>query len=107
MLRELRSQFDAIVVDSAPLGAGIDAYALGSATGSMLLVLRVGETDRRLANSKLATLDRMPIRILGTVLNDIGESMEFRYYHYLDNYGGAETAPDVALIGSGQNGERK
>ncbi|MCC6316230.1 MAG: polysaccharide biosynthesis tyrosine autokinase [Gemmatimonadaceae bacterium] len=100
MLRELRSQFDAIVVDCAPLGAGIDAYALGSATGSMLLVLRAGETDRRLASARLSTLDRMPIRILGTVLNDIGESPEFRYYHYLDGYGTPETLPDVALIGS-------
>jgi Mrp family chromosome partitioning ATPase len=108
LLRELRSQFDAIVVDCAPLGAGIDAYALGSATGSMLLVLRAGETDRRLAASKLGTLDRMPIRILGAVLNDIGESPEFRYYHYLDGYGTPDNVPEVALIGttSGQNGER-
>lgn len=102
MLRELRSQFDAIVVDCAPLGAGIDAYALGSATGSMLLVLRAGETDRRLAQSKLNTLDRMPIRILGTVLNDIGESPEFRYYHYLEGYGSPDSVPEVALIGSGE-----
>ena len=99
MLRELRSQFDAIVVDCAPLGAGIDAYAMGSATGSMLLVLRAGETDRRLAQQKLNTIDRMPIRILGAVLNDIGESPEFRYYHYLDGYGTPETLPEVALIG--------
>ncbi|MBC7897242.1 MAG: polysaccharide biosynthesis tyrosine autokinase, partial [Cytophagaceae bacterium] len=107
MLRELRSQFDAIVVDCAPLGAGIDAYALGSATGSMLLVLRAGETDRRLAASKLNTLDRMPIRILGTVLNDIGESPEFRYYHYLDGYGTPETLPEIALIGSESGSGRR
>jgi hypothetical protein len=44
----------------------------------------------------------MPIRILGTVLNDIGESPEFRYYHYLDGYGTPETLPEVALIGSEQ-----
>jgi capsular exopolysaccharide synthesis family protein len=108
MLRELRSQFDAIVVDCAPLGAGIDAYAMGSATGSMLLVLRAGETDRRLAQSKLTTLDRMPIRILGAVLNDIGQSPEFRYYHYLEGYGTPESVPEVALVGSGQgsNGDR-
>ena len=103
MLRELRSQFDAIVVDCAPLGAGIDAYALGSVTGSMLLVLRAGETDRRLAQSRLTTLDRMPIRLLGAVLNDIGESPEFRYYHYLEGYGTPETVQEVALVGSGDD----
>ncbi|MGQ0764527.1 MAG: polysaccharide biosynthesis tyrosine autokinase [Gemmatimonadota bacterium] len=97
LLRELRSQFDAIIVDSAPLGAGIDAYALGSATGSMLMVLRAGETDRRLAEAKLSTVDRMPIRLLGAVLNDVGETESFRYYRYLEGYG-APAGEETALL---------
>lgn len=101
LLRELRTQFDAILVDCAPLGAGIDAFAVGSATGNMILVLRAGETDRRLAASKLATLDRLPIRLLGSVLNDIGESPEFRYYHYLEGYSSPDSVPEVGLVGSG------
>lgn len=101
LIRLLREQFDAIIVDSAPLGAGIDPYALGVATGAMLVVLRTGETDRRLAQAKLEVLDRMPVRILGTVLNDIGENPQFKYYYYLEGYGALETAEDrSALIGS-------
>lgn len=111
LLRDLRQQFDAIIVDSAPLGAGIDPFALGVATGAMLIVLRTGETDRKLAQAKLEVLDRMPVRVLGTVLNDIGESPQFKYYYYLEGYGGLETATtdDSALIGSGNgngNGRR-
>ena len=103
LIRDLRQQFDAIIVDSAPLGAGIDPFALGVATGAMLIVLRTGETDRKLAQAKLEVLDRMPVRILGTVLNDIGESPQFKYYYYLEGYGALETATadDSALIGSG------
>ena len=103
LLRDLRQQFDAVIVDSAPLGAGIDPFALGVATGAMLIVLRTGETDRKLAQAKLEVLDRMPVRILGTVLNDIGESPQFKYYYYLEGYGALETATtgDAALIGSG------
>jgi capsular exopolysaccharide synthesis family protein len=102
MVRELRMQFDAIVVDSAPLGAGIDPFALGVATGAMLIVLRTGETDRKLAQAKLEVLDRMPVRILGTVLNDIGENPQFKYYYYLEGYGALEAAHgESALIGSG------
>ncbi len=86
MLRELRTQYDAIIVDSAPLGAGIDAYALGAATGNLVVVLRAGETDRKLAQAKLNVLDRMPIRLLGTILNDIGEMPQFKYYYYLEGY---------------------
>ena len=102
LIRELRTQFDAIIVDSAPLGAGIDAYALGSATGNMVIVLRAGETDRKLAQAKLTVLDRMPIRLLGTILNDIGEMPQFKYYYYLEGYR-ADNAGDTeeALLGSG------
>jgi capsular exopolysaccharide synthesis family protein len=106
LLRDLRQQFDAIIVDSAPLGAGIDPFALGVATGAMLIVLRTGETDRKLAQAKLEVLDRMPVRVLGTVLNDIGESPQFKYYYYLEGYGALETATtgESSLIGSGSNG---
>jgi capsular exopolysaccharide synthesis family protein len=109
LLRDLRQQFDAIICDSAPLGAGIDPFALGVATGAMLIVLRTGETDRKLAQAKLEVLDRMPVRVLGTVLNDIGESPQFRYYYYLEGYGGLETAAtgESALIGSGNGNGRR
>ena len=101
LIRELRTQFDAIIVDSAPLGAGIDAYALGSATGNMVIVLRAGETDRKLAQAKLTVLDRMPIRLLGTILNDIGEMPQFKYYYYLEGYRAESQAEEGALLGSG------
>lgn len=106
LLRDLRQQFDAVICDSAPLGAGIDPFALGVATGAMLIVLRTGETDRKLAQAKLEVLDRMPVRILGTVLNDIGESPQFKYYYYLEGYGALENAvtEESALIGSGSAG---
>jgi Mrp family chromosome partitioning ATPase len=101
----MRQQFDAVIVDTAPLGAGIDPFALGVATGSMLLVLRTGETDRKLAAAKLEVLDRMPVRILGAVLNDIGENPQFRYYYYLEGYGALEAAmtEETALVGSGSS----
>jgi len=107
LVRDLRQQFDAIIVDSAPLGAGIDPFALGVATGAMLIVLRTGETDRKLAQAKLEVLDRMPVRVLGTVLNDIGESPQFKYYYYLEGYGALEAATtgETSLIGNG-NGTR-
>lgn len=102
LLRDLRQQFDAVICDSAPLGAGIDPFALGVATGAMLIVLRTGETDRKLAQAKLEVLDRMPVRVLGTVLNDIGESPQFKYYYYLEGYGALDATPsESALVGSG------
>ena len=79
--------FSAIVVDSPPLGAGVDAYALGAMTGNLVLVLRLGTTDREAAEAKLELLDRLPVRMLGTVLNDVPENSVYASYsYYMDGY---------------------
>ena len=95
MIASLRREFDVILVDSPPLSAGIDAYALGVATGSMMLVLRANYTDRKLAEAKLKVLDRLPVRLIGTTLNDIGSSGEYRYYAY--SYESTKKSDQAAL----------
>ena len=104
LIRSLRSRFDAVIVDTAPLGAGIDPYALGAATGNVALVLRTGRTDRKLAHNKLETLDRMPIRLVGAVLNDVRADSMYKYYSYLDGYGTLEDEepPRIGSAGPGR-----
>ena len=91
----LRGRFEVIIIDTPPLGAGIDPFVLGTATGNLALVLRAGETDRQLAEAKLQVLDRLPIRLLGAILNDVrvGEGA-YKYYAYSYGYlaGDEETA---------------
>jgi capsular exopolysaccharide synthesis family protein len=86
LIGELRERFDVILVDSPPLGAGVDPFVLGVATGTMLIVLRTGATDRKMAEAKLKLLERLPIRRLGAVLNDIRAQGVYRYYTYLYGY---------------------
>jgi polysaccharide biosynthesis transport protein len=81
-LADLQQRFDAIIVDTPPLGAAVDPFVLGSATGNMLLVLRAGQTDRNLAEAKLKLVNRLPIRVLGTVLNAMVVGEGSRYYAY-------------------------
>jgi len=100
LVAELRPAYDAIIVDSAPLGAGMDAFALGATTGQMLIVLRAGVTDRRLASAKLKVLDRLPVAIAGAVLNDVKAEGAYRYYSYLPGYDEAEE-PDAVLATDG------
>ena len=99
LMAELKGAFNVILVDSPPLGAGIDPFVLGAATGHMVLVLRSGETDRAMAEEKLKLVDRLPIRLLGAVLNDVdtGES-GYKYYSYVYGYT-AEDEP--AQVGAG------
>jgi len=76
-----------IVVDTPPLGAGVDALVLASLAGSLLLVLRLGKTDRELAEVKIDLLRQSPLRVLGAVLNDVREGSEYRAYgYYMDGY---------------------
>ncbi len=86
LIRMARAQFDAIVVDSAPLGAGVDAFVLGTVTENMVVVLRSGGTDRRLARAKLELADRLPINVVGAVLNDVPATGAYEYYSYLAGY---------------------
>ena len=82
LLTSLRATYDVIIVDSPPLAAGVDAYALATATGALLLVLRSGVSNRVLTGTKLSVLDRLPVRVLGAVLNDVREGGAYRYYSY-------------------------
>jgi Mrp family chromosome partitioning ATPase len=62
-----------------------------------LVVLRSGVTDRELAEAKLDALDRLPIRVLGAVLNDIRPGGHNRYYHYqyyTPGYEARDESPD-------------
>ena len=90
-MAEMKVRYNVIILDSPPLGAGIDPFVLSTATGHMLLVLRSGETERALAEAKLKLLDRLPIRMLGAVLNDISATEgAYRYYGYVYGYSAEE-----------------
>ena len=95
LMTELQRRFEAVIVDCSPLGAGIDPFVLGAATGNMLLVLRAGESNRKLAEAKLKLITRLPIRLLGVVLNDVHMGGDFQYYAY--SYSDPEQAKLPAL----------
>jgi capsular exopolysaccharide synthesis family protein len=86
LMRDLRPDYDVILVDSPPLGACVDPMILGTLTRNLVLVLRTGSTDRALAESKLDVLDRLPVRVVGAILNDVSQNGQYRYYSYIAGY---------------------
>jgi Mrp family chromosome partitioning ATPase len=83
----LRREFPVIIVDTPPLGAGVDAFVLATITGHLVMVLRSGMTNRHLVEAKLDVLSRLPVRVLGAVLNDVRAGPEYRdYSYYLEGY---------------------
>lgn len=85
-VQQLSDAYDVVIVDTPPLAAGIDAYAISAVAGRVLMVLRMGQTERRLAAAKLATLDRLPVEVVGAVLNAVPRTPEFQYYVYSPGY---------------------
>lgn len=100
LIDDLRREYDVILVDSPPLGACVDPMILGTLTRNLILVLRTGTTDRAMAESKLQILDRLPVRVLGAVLNDVPATGPYRYYSYLAGYEVLDDARIGQEIGS-------
>lgn len=101
LLQGFRSRYDVVIVDSPPLTGGVDPFILGALTGNMAIVLRTGFSNRDIAAAKLDVMARLPVRLLGAVLNDVPQGGMYRYYsYYLPGYEGVEEAgsarrPDV------------
>ena len=102
LVAELRAHYDVLIFDTPPLAAGIDGYAIAAATGSLLVVLRIGQTERRMAAAKLLLVDRLPINVIGSVLNAAPTDGEYEYYGYVHGYGTEDLEPSqqVAQISS-------
>ena len=102
LIAELRGRYDVILVVSPPLTAGVDPFVLGTVTGALLLVLRTGHSHRDVMGAKLEVLDRLPIRLLGAVLNDVPRGAAYGYYayysYYLPGYEAVEESDEHAAV---------
>jgi succinoglycan biosynthesis transport protein ExoP len=89
----LKRSYDVIIVDTPPLAAGGDAVILSTLTGNLAVVIRTGTTEKQLALAKLDQLGRLPIRILGAILNDV-DPTDGHYYYYTSYLPGYEPVPE-------------
>jgi succinoglycan biosynthesis transport protein ExoP len=99
LLTAMRDRFDVVLIDTPPLGAGIDPFVLGTLTGNLMLVLRAGATESDLAEAKLQIIDQLPIRLVGAVLNDVRASMnDYKYYSYSSGYNTVDELPEQTSL---------
>jgi capsular exopolysaccharide synthesis family protein len=96
-LRELRSQYKFIVIDSPPIMAATDAVILSVQADGVLLVVRSGETPKEAFTRARDLLSSVKCHLLGVVLNAVDSSApdyyySYRYYPYSYGYGPQEAA---------------
>jgi capsular exopolysaccharide synthesis family protein len=106
LMGTLKRSYDVIIVDSPPLASGGDPLILSTLTGNLAVVIRTGSTDKQLTHAKLEQLNRLPVRVLGAILNDVDPADGYHYYYasYLPGY---EPVPEdgeeeVELISDGK-----
>lgn len=93
LVANVRTHFGVIIVDTPPFGAGVDAFSLATVMGHLVMVLRSGTTNRELVQGKLDLLHRLPVRVLGAVLNDVRPGPGYEAYsYYLQGYEATEEA---------------
>lgn len=86
LLAYAKNHYDVVIIDSPPLGAGVDPLVLSTLSGNVILVVRPGVTDRAMAEAKLDLMDQLPVRVLGAVLNSVGPESAYKYYSYTPGY---------------------
>src|SRR5256712_2429542 len=86
LINRMRGSYDVLVIDSPPLGAGVDPVILGMLVTNLLLVVRTGYSHRDGMAAKLEALQRLPVRLLGAVLNDVPAGAGYPYYYSYSYY---------------------
>lgn len=80
------SQYDYVIVDSAPLLATADAVVLSAQVNGVLLLVQTGATRRKELKQAVEQLADVDANVVGIVLNRMKESSEGYYYRYHKYY---------------------
>lgn len=88
LLGQLRTQYDRIVLDTAPINAVSDTLGFCQHIDSTILILRAGKTPGRAITRAMQSLQKAGAVISGLVLNRIpkGRGAAYYYYYYGDPY---------------------
>jgi receptor protein-tyrosine kinase len=91
MLAELRSRFDYVIIDSAPLLAVTDGAILAAKSDGALVVVKAGQTRRDQLAHAIGMLNDVGATLLGAVLTMMptrgSGAYSYNYYYYGGSYG--------------------
>lgn len=95
LIEQLQSAFDLVIYDTPHLLGLPDANFLAAHTDGILMVVRVGKTNRSLLTQVLNKLNSFHLPILGIVANHVEESTnsasDSHHQHYEQNHQGSST----------------
>jgi Mrp family chromosome partitioning ATPase len=82
-IKELRSQFDWVIVNAPPLNRNVDSIALGQLTDGVVIIIEAGSTRRESAQVAVSSLRASNIPVLGAVLTNRTFPIPDKLYAFL------------------------
>ena len=90
LIKQARSEYDAVLLDTPPLLAATDAAVYSSVMDSVVMVYRVGKIARAVLKRAKAQLDNVKAKVIGIVLNGLKADVSpdftrqdyYKYYYY-------------------------
>ena len=95
LTEHFRQQFDLVVFDTPPLLGLADAKFLAAQVDVMLLVARLGWTDRTLLKQAIEGLNVGQVAVTGLIANGAKNYRSGSYYYY-HRYFSSDSEPDLA-----------
>jgi succinoglycan biosynthesis transport protein ExoP len=83
LVRQIRSDYDFIIIDTPPVLVVADALVLGRLSDAAILVLRYGATRKQVVRRSIDLLDRSGAHLLGAAVN----AVDFTAPEYSEYYG--------------------
>ena len=97
LLKDLRAQFDYVIIDSAPLLAVTDSAILANDADGALVIVRAGKTRRDQLAHAVGMLSDVGATVLGAVLTmmptRVGGAYSYNYSYYGSTYGDVPNKP--------------
>ncbi|MGW0884287.1 polysaccharide biosynthesis tyrosine autokinase [Streptomyces sp. NPDC002671] len=100
VLRELADTYEVVIVDTAPLLPVADTVGLASLAQGALLVVRAAKTRREQVRTAAESLERVGVRVLGTVfsMTPVPKGSRYGQYGYYGRYGELPTPRTSAAV---------
>src|SRR2546425_1088964 len=95
-LREVRDEYDVVLIDTPPVLPVTDSAIVGSQVDGVVLVYQAGKVGRLVLKRAKVHVENVGGKVWGVVLNDVKtEVAGYAYTHYYTHYYGEETVVDV------------
>ena len=95
LIKQLEKEWDVVLFDSPPLVAVTDATMISKELDKIVIVVKVGQTDKGAFSRTIELLNNVKAPIGGVVLNAVTQNNSYGsyyyYYQYYNYYGSENT----------------